>query len=162
MTHGSGGESAAAPAAARGGPVRNVLILGPSTLHPGWGAVEQVERILALAARRGDPVLLMTFATYLPENYSLEAFRAKRLDYRLHRVPIEKWGAGRMCRPPLRSRATSCAWPSNIRRRGFVDQARLLPGSGRYFNDPCHFTVAGSEKFVENLLPAVLSGLRAR
>ena len=44
----------------------------------------------------------------------------------------------------------------------FVDQASLMPQSGRYFNDPCHFTVLGSTKFVENmvkvLFPSVKSG----
>ena len=49
--------------------------------------------ILDLAQRRGDRVLLMTFATYVPEDYSLEAFKEKRLDYGLHLTPLEVWGA---------------------------------------------------------------------
>jgi hypothetical protein len=53
--------------------------------------------ILDLAKRRGDRVLLMTFATYVPKNYSLEAFKEKRLDYGLHLKPIEIWGARRAC-----------------------------------------------------------------
>jgi hypothetical protein len=44
----------------------------------------------------------------------------------------------------------------------FVDQARLMTGSARYFNDACHFTVAGSSKFVENLLPVLLPALPGR
>src|SRR5262249_29075443 len=44
--------------------------------------------ILDLASRRGDRVLLMTFATYTPKDYSLEAFKAKRLDYGLHLNPL--------------------------------------------------------------------------
>src|SRR5688572_28152016 len=35
--------------------------------------------ILDLASERGDRVLLMTFATYVPADYSLEAFKEKRL-----------------------------------------------------------------------------------
>jgi hypothetical protein len=49
--------------------------------------------ILDLAGQRGDRVLLMTFATYLPADYSLQAFLEKRLDYGLHSAaPIEILG----------------------------------------------------------------------
>jgi hypothetical protein len=44
----------------------------------------------------------------------------------------------------------------------FVDQASLMTGSALWFNDFCHLTVAGSSRFVENLLPVVLPALRAR
>jgi hypothetical protein len=53
--------------------------------------------ILDLASRRGDRVLLMTFATYIPKDYSLEGFKAKRLDYGLHLAPLELWGTPRAC-----------------------------------------------------------------
>ena len=53
---------------------------------------QNLKAILDLAARRGDRVLLMTFATYVPTDYSEEAFHGRRLDYGLHRVPLEAWG----------------------------------------------------------------------
>jgi hypothetical protein len=109
--------------------------------------------ILDLASQHGDQVLIMTFATYVPENYSLEAFRKKQLDYGLHRSPIEWWGAREhvlatvaVHNEIVRSMA---AQHKNVL---FVDQASLMPRSSRYFNDPCHFTVLGSAKFVENLI----------
>jgi hypothetical protein len=39
----------------------------------------------------------------------------------------------------------------------FVDQATLMQGSPRYFNDPCHLTVLGSTRFVENLIKVLVS-----
>src|SRR5207249_4105187 len=51
-----------------------------------------VTAILDLAAERGDPIMLMTFAAWVPANYSRDAFAAKRLEYRLHRMPVETWG----------------------------------------------------------------------
>jgi hypothetical protein len=33
----------------------------------------------------------MTFATYVPEDYSLEAFEQEGLDYVLHRKRIKDW-----------------------------------------------------------------------
>jgi hypothetical protein len=41
----------------------------------------------------------------------------------------------------------------------FVDQASLMAGSPLYFNDPYHFTVLGSIKFVENMVRALLPRL---
>src|SRR5262249_5770696 len=50
------------------------------------------EAIVAEAQRRGDPVVLMTFAYYLPADYTDEAFRQKRLDYAVHASPSRMWG----------------------------------------------------------------------
>jgi hypothetical protein len=115
-----------------------------------------LEAILALAAQRGDRVMLMTFATYVPENYSLEAFEGKRLDYGLHRKPIEDWGRRE---DVLNAVAVQNEVVRSLAARHdgvlFVDQARLMAGTPRYFNDPCHFTVAGASKFAENVVAAV-------
>jgi hypothetical protein len=43
----------------------------------------------------------------------------------------------------------------------FVDQASLMAGSSHYFNDPCHFTVVGSSKFVEHLLRVLVPSLKS-
>jgi len=127
-----------------------------------------LDAILDLATRRGDRVLLMTFATYAPKDYSLEAFKAKRLDYGLHYdalhfTPLEMWGA------PKHVLATVAVHNDIVRSLAaqhagvlFVDQARLMAGSARYFNDPCHFTVIGSAQFVENLLEVLLPSLQSK
>jgi hypothetical protein len=119
---------------------------------------KNLSAILDLAAQRGDPILLMTFATYVPENYSREAFNKKQLDYSLHRAPIEWWGR----REHVLATVTVhneivralAAQHKNVL---FVDQARLMPGSGQHFNDPCHLTILGSAKFVENIVNVLFS-----
>ncbi len=116
--------------------------------------------VLDLATRRGDRVLLMTFATYIPEDYTLEAFKEKRLDYGSHRTPIEVWGVREHVLETVAVHneiVRSVAAP----REGvlFVDQASLMAGFPRYFNDPCHFTAVGSSKFVEYLLRGLLPSL---
>ena len=109
--------------------------------------------IIALAEKRGDQILLMTFAAYAPENYSRYAFDQKQLDYGLHRSPIEWWG------PPEHVLATVAVHNQIVRKIAalhgnvlFVDQAILMSGYARYFDDVCHFTGKGSTKFVENLV----------
>ncbi len=113
--------------------------------------------ILNRASRRGDRVLLMTFAIHVPEDYSLEAFKNKRLDYFLHFFPIEIWGDREHVL------ATVVSHNEIVRRLAnqhedvmLVDQASLMEGSGHYFNDPCHFTPSGASQFVGHLLAALL------
>jgi len=112
-----------------------------------------IAAILDLAMQRGDPVMLMTFATWVPENYSRDAFAAKRLDYGLHRTPIELLGRREdvvrtiaMHNDVLRHLAAGRA--NTI----FVDQALLMEGSARNFDDAFHFTIAGSIAFVDHLM----------
>jgi hypothetical protein len=109
--------------------------------------------ILELATEREDQILLMTFATYVPENYSRRAFDQKQLDYGLHRSPIEWWG------PREHVLATVAVHNEIVRNIAaqhknvlFVDQASLMNGYARYFDDVCHLTAVGSTKFVENLV----------
>lgn len=119
--------------------------------------------ILDLAGRRGDRVMLMTYATYVPDNYTPDAFKEKRLGYGLHLIPIELWGRREDVLGAV------AAQNSIVRRLAathdnvlFVDQATLMAGTSTYFNDVCHLTVLGSWKFVENLLPPLLPLLQSR
>ncbi len=119
--------------------------------------------ILDRAARRGEPVLLMTFATRVPEGYSREASEAGRLGYGLHLTPLELWGKPAHVQAAVAAhneviRALAAASPHV----GFVDQARLLGADGRAFNDPCHLSLQGARRFVANLLPAALDALHQR
>jgi hypothetical protein len=118
--------------------------------------------IVETAHARGEPVLVMTFATYVPDDYSLEAFNDGTLDYTLHLSPIEMWGT-----PP--NVAAAVARHNEIVRRiaasdrgvRLVDQASLMPKGAQYFNDVCHMTGAGSAVFVDNMLGAVVEALGA-
>jgi hypothetical protein len=118
--------------------------------------------ILDLASQQGDRLLLMTFATYVPENYLLEAFNEKRLGYGLDIFPIEKWGRREHVLAAVAAQ-NEVVRSLAAQHEGvlFVDQAKLMAESARYFNDPCHFTGVGSSKFVENLLRSLLPSLKS-
>jgi hypothetical protein len=110
--------------------------------------------ILDLAARRGDQMLLMTFASYIPADPhwgepTLGPFRS----------PIRVWGRRENVLATLAIQnevVRSLAAQQGVL---FVDQASLMEGSARYFNDVCHLTVEGSLRFVENLLRVLLPHL---
>jgi hypothetical protein len=122
---------------------------------------ENLGVILDLAERRGDRLLLMTFALDVPENYSLEALREKRLDYDRHTSAIEIWGAREHIEQTVTAH-NKIVGRLTVEHEDvlFVDQAILMAGGQRYFDDPCHFTAAGSSKFVEHILSALPSGLQ--
>ena len=120
-----------------------------------------LKAILDLASERGDGALAMTFATWVPEDYSAVAFEEKELGYGLHLEPLEVWGVGEHVL------STVEVHNAIIRRVAaeredvlFVDQAKRMAGEPRYFNDPCHLTALGSAKFIENMRVPVLSRVR--
>lgn len=123
--------------------------------------VQNLSAILDIARRRGDPVLLMTFAYYIPADYSEEAFDRLALDYSLHAFPVEFWG-----RPADVARAIEThntivrrlAEAANGRVR-FVDQDALMPKDGKHFNDVCHLTGTGCQSFVDNMIDVVAEEL---
>lgn len=116
-----------------------------------------VTTVLDSAAARGDPFVLVTLATHVAPGYSREAFRAKRLDYSTHRFPIEFWGrpehvvAGVATHNALLRELHGAR--ANV---GFVDMEHLVPREGRYFNDICHFTTEGSQRFAAELVPEIV------
>ncbi len=112
-----------------------------------------IETIATLASARHDHLLLMTFAAYMPSDYSLKAFQEKRLDYDGHREPIETWGEPQNVMAAVaRHNEAVRALVARHPEVSFVDEAALMPGSASTFDDVCHFTAAGSARFVQNLV----------
>lgn len=132
---------------------------------------ENLREIRTIAAGRNEPVVLMTFASWTPPNYTHELFSRKMLDYTLHSVATQLWGA-----PPFVVKGVAehndavrelvqeiqASTKAGAPQLMFVDQAKLIPGEGRYFNDLCHLTVAGSEKWVENVMPVIAPVIDAK
>lgn len=119
-----------------------------------------VEATLDLAAAREEPVIIMTFAAYFAPGYSEEAFRAHALDYADHTNAIELWGRPDAVRAGLeahnsRIRAIAAERPTV----GFVDMAAAIPHDRMHFNDVCHLTVTGSQRFADALLPQLMAAL---
>lgn len=117
---------------------------------------QNIEWIVNIAKEKNEPLVLMTFSYYLDENYNRADFEARKLDYSAHSFPVELWGRADCVKKALDEH--------NRVIRGFeandglsiIDQEKLIPDSGAHFNDVCHFTHEGCEKFVENLLPVIL------
>lgn len=143
-----------------------------------------MEKIVRLAGQRDQPVVLMTFAYYRPDNYTQEAFASRELDYTAHTFGTELWGRGDCVVKALEAHNAAIQAVVSASQGGtnvdqaesesngvnvvdhaqsqsygvlLVDQAQGLPREGLYFNDICHLTHEGCERFVENLLPVLLA-----
>lgn len=119
------------------------------------------QAILDLARRKGEPVVLMTFALYIPQGYSREKFNRKELDYDRHIAPVELWGT------PENTAAAIAAHDRVIRELAaandhavFVDQQGLMTKDGRHFHDCCHLTELGCRQWAANLVGPVCQHLR--
>jgi hypothetical protein len=122
-----------------------------------------VEAIVALAQARGEHVLLATFATYVPDDYTKAAFDRHALDYTLHLSPIEMWGTRENVMAAVGRhneivRAVAARHPDVA----FADAAAAMPRGAAYFNDVCHLTAAGSAKLVDALLEPAVAALTPR
>lgn len=114
-------------------------------------------KILELAKHKGEPVLLMSFCYYVPPDYSLEGFMKREVDYTLFGAPIEIWGIPKNVVKGIDVHNDIvkgfAAYPGDII---YVDQKASFPLRGDYFNDICHLTQKGCERFVDGILAHVL------
>jgi hypothetical protein len=107
--------------------------------------------IARTAAKRGDPLVLMTFAYYIPGNYTDEAYLAGKLNYAGGFAPLNLWGT-----PHTVSRAVD-EHNKAVRRVAeryhvrLIEQANRIPEGRGYFRDACHLTFAGNVRFVDNI-----------
>ena len=116
-----------------------------------------IGKILDIAKKKGEPVLIMSFCYYVPADYSLEAFMARKLDYTLFGAPIEIWGLPDNVVKGINVHNTIIrAFEHYSDGISYVDQRASFPQSGEYFNDICHLTQKGCERFVDGIFPSVL------
>lgn len=116
-----------------------------------------VGKILDIAKQKGEPVLLMSFCYYVPPHYSLEGFMKREVDYTLFGAPTEIWGIPKNVVKGIDVHNDIVkAFSGTSDKITYVDQKASFPQRGDYFNDICHLTQKGCERFVEGIFPRVL------
>jgi hypothetical protein len=115
-------------------------------------------KIIALARDRDEPFVLMSFAVFVPHDYTKRRFKHRELEYAEMETdghPIEIWGS------PENVMAGVAAHNRIIRdvaasdsRLIYADQAALIPKEGQYFGDVCHLSPSGRALFADNLVSA--------
>ena len=126
-----------------------------SKIKTGESFRENIQEILEIAGRKGDPVVLMSFAVYIPGNYTLEKFKNKQLDYQKHLFAIELWGTPENVKKGITTNNEIIRKLSEKYGTYYVDQYKMMPKNGLYFNDVCHLSDEGAKLFVDNIIDAV-------
>ena len=116
------------------------------------------EEVLRVARERGQKVLLLTFAYYVPDDYSNERFFAHQTDYSFSpdSVATEVWGIKENVAAAIEAhneaiRRAARHHPEAL----FFDMARYMPRDREHFIDICHWTDRGREVFARGVLEAI-------
>lgn len=111
------------------------------------------------AADRGDQVVFLTMASYLPKGYTRQAFLESGLDYGTGDVSYEAelWGdpnqvAAGIAEHNRRTRLVA-RQHDNVR---LVDLDEQIEASGRNFSDICHLTQLGQQRVIDKVTPVVV------
>ncbi len=109
-----------------------------------------------LAREQGAKVVLMSFAYYVPTDYTHERYKAGALDYTADKYsyPVELWGQPANVIKALDAHNGVIRQVARERETYFVDQTALIDAAGKNFTDICHFTAAAMEQFTDNLFSA--------
>ena len=119
--------------------------------------------ILEIAHKKKETTLLMTFSIYIPKNYSREKFKNKHLDYGTHKIPVEMLGKPEnVAKGIVVHNEVIKEVAARYENILFVDQSRLMPKNGSHFDDFCHLTNKGCEKFVDNILEVIDDFLKSQ
>ncbi len=123
-----------------------------STIKTRSSFERNLRRIVQIAKDKEEPLLLMSFAFYVPKDYTLERFTNKSLDYNEYKCSIEVWGKPEnVVKGILNHNQVIEDIVKENKDIYFVDMNRLIPKQGRCFDDICHLTYEGSREFVNNI-----------
>jgi hypothetical protein len=124
---------------------------------------ENLGAVIETANRRGDPLLVATFAIHLPRDYTRDAFRELGSDYAQHLAPVKLWGLPETIRSGVAAHnAVSRDLAAGADAVWLADVAASLPRERALFNDVCHLTVDGSLAFADIVLPHALEAVTAQ
>jgi hypothetical protein len=111
--------------------------------------------IVETAARRGDRMMLMTFAIYAAQ-------RPVEPDRQDARITFALWGEADSVIAAVNAHNAIVHRVAAERDDvSLLDQANLMEPSPRYFNDPCHFTALGSPLFAKHLADALIASFES-
>ena len=116
------------------------------TIKTGETFKRNLENILRLAQMKQETVLLSTYAHYMPDNYTLERFLNRELDYAEQVYPAEIYGSPAHVKAGIEqhneiAKTLHMEYPEIQ----LIDFDNVIPKDGKHFNDICHLTDVGCE-----------------
>ena len=137
-----------------GHPTEEQLSLGKTLKTPPVFR-SNMQNIVRAASETHTAVLLVTFASYIPADYSQDRLQAGQLDYgdgNQFGMAVECWGL------PDAVAKTIQAHNDQLRRLAhefenafLIDLAQEFPADGHHFVDVCHMTALGKQSFARRI-----------
>jgi hypothetical protein len=126
---------------------------------------DNLNDIIGIATDNHTTAVLMTFANYMPADYSYYAFKAALLDYSYNELSCntEVWGKAENVVKGIHTHNTVIrSIVKNNRGIEFIDMENILPKTGRNFVDICHFSEKGADIYASALASRVMDIARKR
>lgn len=115
-----------------------------------------VMTLIDAARETGSTPILMTFAWTIPDNYSMESFKAGGLGYnnptRYDSWPVELWGPERYVREGLEANNGAVSDLARANNVLLIDQKKLMGNDLHWFGDVCHLSEEGTDRFISNIV----------
>jgi len=104
--------------------------------------------IIDLAAKRKERLCLITFASYIPSNYSVEDLKEGKLDYSPTKGPsaVELWGSVEGVVKAIDVHNDVIRSLADISGVMFIDAAKDISSEGVNFHDVCHLSEEGKKR----------------
>lgn len=120
---------------------------------------ENLEQIIAIARKRGDHLLLMSYASYFPENVVLTG-EQKDMDYFAgchYATPVVVWGKAENVKKGIG--VHNRVLRGLVAKHGalFLDMERRMPKDASLFCDVCHVSEPGAQRFAHELAAFIVS-----
>ena len=125
-----------------------------------------LSQLINNARKRGDPLLIVTFATYLPGNYNLDKPYDQQPegvnDYHGNGLSrIEAWGQASnvisaVAKHNSISRQLGHSTSKASKNVIFADLDATFPRRGEFFIDVTHFSLVGQKAFVNHVAPLIV------
>lgn len=114
---------------------------------------KNIDQIIHLAKERGEELLLMSYASYFPENYQLTG-KQQDMEYFAgcyYASHVNIWGAPDNIKKGIAVHneiIQKLALRNNV---NFMDMANIMPKNCLFFCDVCHVSEAGAQYFAHQL-----------
>ncbi|MBU4332842.1 MAG: hypothetical protein KKD07_00195 [Candidatus Omnitrophica bacterium] len=115
--------------------------------------------VIKKAKERNIPMMVMTFAYYVPDDYSLEKYYKRELDWAKHDWPIEVIGKHDNVRKGMEIHnkvIEDVAIGTGQDMLMFLDMNNIIEKNKDNFRDVCHFTENGARVFVDNIVNRIV------
>lgn len=117
-----------------------------------------VERIIRTARRRGDPLLLMSYASYFPEEAILNAKKQDATPFaKCYFAPsLLIWGDPEHVKKGIDVHNAALRSLVKQYKPLFLDMESKMPKDGKLFCDFCHVSEAGAQRFAHEVVEFII------